>query len=181
MTHLMTYFDSKRYLSFKKFQDYYEIRKKYFSILPEQEEEYQKMFTSQSIRYTFQLQSTWVEETFESMDGNYLTFYHDLFDESLLTSFMQDTLHYFGYVFGGVSQNEPLDQTILEHLTTSAAFTYELDTIVYRKDDVECYLTLTLFPQGNFAFKLFEKEDYNVSVKEELLGMIQALLLSILQ
>ena len=176
MTPLMTYFDSKRYLSFKKFQPYYELRKQYLPILPEQEAEYEKMFSSQSVRYTFQMKETWLEETFESMDGNYLMFYHEKLNEASYEPFMKTTLEFYGYAFGGVSQVDALEQTIVESLTVFEAFTYELDTIVYRKEDVECYLTITLFEQGNFALKLFEKDDYEDTVKTQLIEDIAKLL-----
>lgn len=181
MPSLLTYFDSKRYHSFKKFQDFYLLRKKYLHVLPEQEAQYQQMFQSQSIRYTFQVQSTWIEETFESMDGNYLTFYHDRMEQATLTSFFEEMLHYFDYVFGGVSAQQQVERAIIDCLVASESFTYELDTLVYKQPGVECYITVTVFLHGNFALKIFEKEDYEPSVKTELMETIQQQLLPILQ
>lgn len=180
MPTLLTYFDSKRYLSFKKFQDYYVIRHKHFPVLPEQTTAYQEMFQSQSIRYTFQVQSTWIEETFESMDGNYLTFYHDFVELNQLSTYFEETLHFFEYAFGGVSTQEPLEQVLIDLLTASECFTYELDTLVYKQPGVECYITVTVFLHGNFALKIFEKEDYDPSVRTTLLETIQQQLLPIL-
>lgn len=179
MKSLMTFFDSKRYLAFKKFQTYYEIRKHYFAEEEEQLQEFDALFQSQSIRYTFCVKETWLEETFESMDGDYLVFYHDLMDEAKQRAFMEATLSFYDYAYGGVSTHAHLEQKIIAQLTEAEEFSYELDTIVYRIGELECYLTVTLFQHGNFAFKIFDKDDYEEQVKEELIAKLERQLVSL--
>lgn len=176
MTRYLTYFDSKRYLSFKRFQAYYAIRKKHLPTLEAQEEQFTKMFTSQSIRYTFCIKEDWIEETFESMDGNYLMYYHDLMENETLHTFFNETLAFYEYGFGGVSEIKDLEKALVAALTKSPQFTYELDSLLYQQGTIEYYLTLTFFPHGNFAIKLFEKEEYGEAVKGELIEQIHELL-----
>ena len=92
-------------------------------------------------------------------------------------------LSFYGFSFGGVLRNpplRPLEELVQKILLQDYHFTYEQNTLVYRKDKTEFYLALTEFKDYNFAFRIFERADYDESYKEELIHTLRFLLMPIM-
>lgn len=175
----MTFFDSKRYYSAEKFSTFYETRNFFISSTLEQKEKYEEIFQKQSVRYGCAIVGNIFEERFEELDGKGLLFRHPLLKKETYASYLTELLSFYGYSFGGVLKNRTdysIEEMIQGCLLCDLHFTYEQDTLVYRKDHREFYITVTEFKDRNFALRVFEKEDYEPQHKEDLLVTIRFLL-----
>lgn len=175
----MTFFDSRRYFSAEKFANFYKTRQFFIPTAPEQNARYDEVFHKQSIRYGCQIQGNRFEERFEGMEGKGLVFRHAILEKETYAAYLQELIPFYGYAFGGVLKDAPettLEEFIQHRLLQDLHFTYEQETIVYRKNETEFYITITELQHYNFVLRVFEKEDYATNEKEELLLMIRFLL-----
>lgn len=175
----MTFFDSKRYLSAEKFSKFYQTRKFFLSNAPEQEDRYEPLFQRQSTRYSLQLYAGHLEEHFEGIDGKVISFHHKRLPKETYSTYLKELLFFYNYAFGGAFKLPPpkdTEETLRDILLTDLHFAYEQDILVYRKEETEFYLYPKSFPSNNFVIRIYEKDDYEATKKEDLITTIRFLL-----
>lgn len=168
----ITNFNSKRFVPSKRIHELYKKRKEYLDILNEQDIKFEETFKNQSVRYSFHIQENWIEEKFESLDGNVLTFYHDIPSDDNFYNLVKEIIDFYGYIYGGQmnleNKDNNLEEIILEDLKRMKKVSYLQNTIVYEEGENEVYLFVRSSDNKNFIIKAVERNELNESKKDEI-------------
>ena len=176
---MITYFNSKKYIRFSLLQTFRFDTLENYPLLDEQKNELLQTFSSQSVRYEVVVKDTWLEETFDSMDGTTFTVYTDLHSDDMIV-FMQEVVSYFGYLLADqfpTTENEETIRSELYRCFNASPFFVEQEALFYEDEEGLLYLMIDIQEDGTFFMKAMETERSNgLEKNKRKLGIITNLL-----
>jgi hypothetical protein len=164
---LMNKFDSKRYLPYDELQMFLEKSNEWMQRSKHYEKEFKEMFIGDEVRYSFAFKENWLEETFENIEDEILTVYHDIPDRQAVEHYLEEIFQLFGFIWGGkISETKTKDEAlwlIIDSLTIHKDFHFSQGVIVYMEEDKETLLEISLFFDNHYLIKSGKERDIELA------------------